>query len=733
MSRFPYNFFDNYVFRTPLFLRKNFYDQFNKEKLSDDELKAICENPVFQEAIYLASPYLYEELNLWLYSEKNLTQKQHKKLIHTLLKYYGRMSPRCTPFGLFSGVGLGRFSNDELILRTKTSTPSILARDTRLDMHFLVALSKKLTLIPDIKTQLLFFPNNSIYRIGDKIRYIEYEYHNGKRAYVISSALFSEELKKVLHFSIEGKTSLRISEILVNNEITLEDTTEFIEELIENQVLVSELEPNVSGTDFLDEIISVLSRIGAEKESSIVISIKEKLIGLDGQVGNSISLYSEIEKLIQSFQIEYEQKYLFQTDLYFQNTFELPNHWKKELKKGISFINKITLLQQDTHLSKFKKAFYERFENQEMPLSIVLDTEVGIGYKQNIQLKGVHPYLNDLELPFSKNLQDFTIKINPIHKICNDKLQEALFENQFVIELFDEDFKDFEETWDDLPDTISFMSEIISESGAEKLVLGGGGGSSAANLLGRFCSEKSEVQNLTKEIVQKEEALHPDYISAEIIHLPEARIGNVIRRSSLRNYEIPYLAQSILPNDNQIPIDDLYISLQNDRLVLRSNKLNKEVKPYLTNAHNYSSNSLTVYHFLCDLYSENKRSGLYFDWGDLKYIYIFLPRVEYKNIILSKAQWTINEEDIGTLFLLMNDAIQFLNELKNWRLKRKIPAWIQWIKYDNTLTLNLENYDLAQIFLETIKKQKSIVIEEFLYNENDDYMRQFVFSMYKDK
>ncbi|SHM46291.1 lantibiotic dehydratase family protein [Chryseobacterium polytrichastri] len=705
MSRFPYNFFEEYIFRTPLFSRKNFYDQFNKEILSENELREICSHSVFQEAIYLASPYLYEELNLWLHSEKDLTQKQHKKLINTILKYYGRMSTRCTPFGLFSGVGLGKFSKDKSILRIQSSTPTGLARDRKLDMHFLVGLSKKLTLIPEIKCQLLFFPNSSIYRVGDKLRYVEYEYHNGKREYIISSAPFSEELKRVLNFSLEGKTLLQISEIFVNDEITLEDATEFIEELIENQVLVSELEPNVSGNDFLDEIISVLGRIGAKKESSILNSIKEKLTELDLQVGNSIADYVEIEKLIHSFKIEYEQKYLFQADLYFQGKRFLSNHWKKELKNGISFINKITLLQKDTYLSKFKKAFYERFGTQEMPLSIVLDTEVGIGYKQDIQSKGVHPYLDDLQLPFSKDPQDLNITINPIHKILNDKLQEALLENQSVIELSDNDFKDFDENWDDLPDTISFMSEIISESGAEKLLLGGGGGSSAANLLGRFCSEKTEVQNLTKKIVQKEEVLYPDYVSAEIIHLPEARIGNIIRRPTLRRYEIPYLAQSVLPKENQITVDDLYISLRDNRVILRSKRLDKEVKPYLTNAHNYSSNSLPVYHFLCDLYSENKRNGLSFDWGSLKYIYKFLPRIEYKNIILSKAQWTINEKDINTLFLLIDDRLQFLSELKNWRSKRKMPSWVQWVQHDNTLTLNLENFDFAQLFVETVKKE----------------------------
>ncbi|AZA53292.1 lantibiotic dehydratase family protein [Chryseobacterium sp. G0201] len=729
MSRFPYNFFDEYIFRTPLFSRKNFSDQFNKEKLSEEELREICKDSIFQEAIYLASPYLYEEINLWLNSEKELSPKQHQKLINSILKYYGRMSTRCTPFGLFSGVGLGKFEDS---LESRDSDLEKI-RDTKLDMHFLVGLSKSFTVIPEIKNQLLFFPNNSIYKVGDKLRYVEYEYNNGKREYIISSAPFSDYLEQVLHFSKEGKTILQIAKTLVNNEISLQDASEFIEELIENQVLVSELEPSVSGDDFLEVIISVLKRIGAEKETSTLISIKEKLLELDLKIGNPISVYTEIEKLIQSFQTEYEQKYLFQTDLYFQNEFQLPNYWKKELKQGFCFLNKMCLLQKDTSLEKFKKAFNERFEGEEVPLSYVLDTEVGIGYRQEVQSKGVHPYLDDLQLPFSKNVHDLTIKINPVHKILNDKLQEALFENQSVIKLNDEDFKDFEENWNDLPDTISFMSEIISESGLEKLVLSGGGGSSAANLLGRFCSEKSEVKNQTKKIVKKEEELNPDYILAEIIHLPEARIGNVIRRSSLRNYEIPYLAQSILPKENQISVDDLYISLRHDRLILRSKKLNKKVQPYLTNAHNYYTNSLPVYHFLADFSSQNVRTNLYFNWGGLAQLYKFLPRIEYKNIILSKAQWTINQNDIQTLLISIDHKKEFLDELKNWRLKRKIPSWIQWVKHDHTLTLNLENYDLAQLFIETVKTEKSIIIEEFLYNENDDFMRQFVFSMYKDK
>jgi len=742
MSQFPYHFFEEYVVRTPLFSRRNFQEMAEKEAFSDAELLEICSNAVFQEAIYLASPDLYKELKSWLDSEKELSSSQHQKLKNTILKYYIRMSTRCTPFGLFSGVGLGKFSNENLkqfnqetINKQKTGNKqqsnNNQLRDTKLDMHLLVSLAKTLEKNSDIRHKLQYFSNNSIYKVGKKIRYVEYEYKEGKREYIISSAPLSEELQQVLDFTKKGKTISETAKILINGEINHEDAAEFLEELIDNQVLVSELEPNVSGGDYLEILISVLNKIDAKKEVGILANIKEKLNQVDLHFGNPVSLYSEIEELIASFQTDYQQKYLFQTDLYFKNEWNISNHWKKEIKKGLSFLNKINIVSKDTSIEHFKKAFYERFENQEMPLSYVLDTEIGIGYLQNNNGKGIHPYLEDLKLPHSQNRQDLQIQLTPFQRRLNEKLQEALLENQFTISLNEDDIESFEEKWNDLPETLSVMAEIISENNTEKLYIENFGGSSAADLLGRFCSEKSGVQHLTKAITKKENQHNDDKVLAEIIHLPEARIGNIIRRPTLRAYEIPYLAASVLPKENQIIVEDLYISLKNDRIILRSKKLNKEVKPYLTNAHNYHQNALPVYHFLGDLHSQNIRTGLYFNWGSLSQIYKFLPRVEYQNIILSKAQWKITEKEIASLESIINHQSEFLLQIEIWRKKRQIPQWIQWVKSDNTLPMNLENYDLAKLFIQTIKIGKSIIIEEFLYNEGDDFKREFVFPMYK--
>lgn len=727
MPRFPYQFFDEFIVRTPLLSYKEFLNNFT-ESTNDENIHKLLNDDTFREAIYLASPFLVLEI------EKNLSQKDFSqiagKLKNTILKYTSRITTRSTPFGLFASVGIGHFSSIETDNRNIQSSKTYM-RDTKIDMHFLVNLAHHFSETPEIRQHLNFFPNNSIYKVGNKIRFVEYKLSDGKRNYVISTAPLSAELECVLNHSKNGKTFKEITHLLISAEISYDEAREFVEELIDNQVLVSELEPNVSGDDFLTSIISILKRANSIEQVKILCDIQNKLKELDNTFGNSNRRYSEIEKSIKLLNCEYDRKYLLQTDLYCKDEFELSSKWKKQLKEGISFLNKITLANKETHLEKFKKAFYERYEHQEVSLMLALDTEIGIGYQQGLQTKGIHPYLDDLELSPEKEKPSMELRINSVQQILNAKLQEAQLENRNCIKLSDEDFEDYKENWQDLSEAMSVMAEVVTEGSQEKLFINGGNGN-AGRLLGRFCSEKSNIKELVKKIAEMENELNKNKILAEIIHLPEARIGNIIRRPTIRNYEIPFLGKSVIPAENQIPVNDLYLSVKEERIILRSKKLNKEIIPYLTNAHNYYTNTLPVYHFLSNLNSQNRRTGLYFSWGDLERFYHFFPRIEYKNIILSKAQWKVSEREIKHLFSYISDKERLMTEVHIWQRKRRMPQWIQWVKSDNTLTINLKNYDLVNMWLHDVRNENQIAVEEFLYNSNDTFKQELIFVMHKE-
>lgn len=124
-----------------------------------------------------------------------------------------------------------------------------------------------------------------------------------------------------------------------------------------------------------------------------------------------------------------------------------------------------------------------------------------------------------------------------------------------------------------------------------------------------------KLKDLANKIVQYDKQVGK--IDAEIVHLPENRVGNILYRPILREYEIPYLANSTLEKHFQINIEDLFLTLRDNRLILFSKKLGKEVVPYLSNAHNYWTNSLPIYNFLCDLRSQDVRDNLTFSWGNI--------------------------------------------------------------------------------------------------------------------
>ena len=276
------------------------------DDISEEFLKQFLDNPTFTEALYLASPVLFQEAINW----KNDRVTDPKKLIKipiSLGKYYLRMCSRCTPFGLFAGCGVIEWS-EETTLKLASETK----RKTRLDMHFAGALAQKIAEIPDIKLLLKFFPNSSFYQVGEEIRYIEYSYVNGQRKHQISAIDWSEYIQLVLDLCKFGKTIEEIIPNIIDDDISEEEATSFVEKLIESQLLVSELEPAITGEELTSQVKNTLSC--HLNISNLLNKIETNLSEIDKRANNDISFYFEVINLIKAFEIPYEEGKLFQTD-----------------------------------------------------------------------------------------------------------------------------------------------------------------------------------------------------------------------------------------------------------------------------------------------------------------------------------------------------------------------------------------------------------------------------------
>ena len=733
----PYNNFSNYVLRTPLFSFDFYKNLTSKKKISDEDLKNLCLKPIVKESLFLASPALYKEIKRWTSNDLK-DKKKIEKLRFSILKYLSRMSSRCTPFGLFAGCAVGEYNQKTNVYFDNISHSE---RHTRLDMNYLVALSQDLIKRKYIERQLLFYPNSSLYKVGRQLRYIEYKYSNSARHHQIIAIDNTTYLQKIISRAKGGIKLSDLSLLLISKDVTNEEAYNFIDELVKSQILVSELEPSVSGPEFLDQIINVLEKLNEVKNIlSVLYNVKLKLSLLDKKIGNDPEDYIEISKLLEQLGTKFDLKYLFQTDLRLNpkdNFISLETIPK--IKKGINLLNKFSLPPKNTLLSQFIDAFYERYETREMPLLKVLDLDIGIGYKQGYGSGDVNPLVDNIVLQGKPNLtNEKEVKWNMLNSILKKKLIDTLVKNDYTLKINDNDFKGLDQKWNDLPDTISFMTEIAQENGVEKIKLKGGGGSSAANLLGRFCHIDSNVFKHTKNIIQIESKTNKDKVLAEIVHLPESRVGNILMRPDLREYEIPYLAKSLKPEEKQLPLNDLFISVKNNRkLVLRSKKLNKEIFPHLTNAHGYSYNTLPIYHFLCDLQTQGLRNGLGFHFGPFAEEYVFLPRVEYDNLILHSATWNLKKEHISKLLECKNDDKGLDSSIKIFRNALKIPQFAMLVDGDNELLINFENLTAVRMLLNIVSKKTNFKLTEFLFskgsiarNDNSYYTNQVIVSFY---
>jgi thiopeptide-type bacteriocin biosynthesis protein len=674
-------------------------------------LQAAVMRPEVREALFVASRSLDDSFDVW---RKEPDSERGQKVERTLVRYFARMAGRPTPFGLFAGCSVGTVA---AATQLELAPRADYQRHTRLDGDYLATLTATLGQDREQRRAAIFRPNSSLYRVAERLRYAEARLDGKVRSYTLVAVETSEALEATLLRAAEGSRLDPLIDALVDEEITRDEAADFVHQLVDSQILVSDLAPQVTGPEPIHDLITQLRATQSTQPiGDRLDQARAALAALDASpLGVSPAPYHAVATLLRELPGEVELSRLFQVDMVKPaRAATLGPEPLAEIARGVALLHRLGSRRNDA-LARFREAFSRRYEQREVPLTHVLDEESGIGFdRSDAPGAEASPLLDGLA--FGGGVPDETVSWGARQTLLLDKLATTLRTGARELSLTDKELEAIAAK-DPLPLPHSFAAmAVLAASSAEafgaghfRVWLSGAPGPSGANLLGRFCHGDAELLARVQAHLADEEAQRPDAIFAEIVHLPEGRIGNVLLRPLLRQHEIPYLGRSGAPLDQQVPVDDLLVSIAGARVVLRSRRLGREVIPRLTTAHNFSNpRNLGVYRFLCALQYQGVAS-LGWSWGALDAA-PYLPRVVVGRLVLSLARWRIKGEQLKALGEAKGSARFALTSAL--RRELDLPRWVALADGDNVLPLDLDNALAVDTFAQLVKGRPSVTLTE---------------------
>ncbi len=660
------NHFDTFVLRAPL-LSLNFYNDLTN--IASDNRNLILsyfeESPI-NAAIKTASPSLYQQLSK-LINGKAVSEKEENRLIIALAKYLMRMSTRPTPFGALAGCCSGEFGSRTNIVLDHFTKHKLTTRRKWLDTNITNDLRLNFLSKKDTK----WFPNSSLYQFGANWRYLEIHFQEKGYEYSSEEIEGNQFISKVISEAKNGVTFSELSNILQRIGVSALDADSYLRELVVAQVI---------------EPYNLRPLLNSEIHKYEICTLEQWTPNPISNVTNDLFLSTKKSQLSEKI--------------------------KKDIYDSILFLRKITPNSDNKSQKKFKEEFVKRYGEQELPLSKVLDPEFGIDYIESNPFIGESPLLSELDLKRVGNQNSINLTLDRNIIVLNNKLQKALLTGETIIELTDDDFnfKVIDEI--QKPVTCCAFIELTQIGDCETVLIKNIHQGNAAKMIARFGYGDIKIQSLVNEIVELEEEMgEVESVLAEIVHLPSQNSLNIVSRFVKRKYEIPYFGTSSKDYESKIEVDDIFVTVRDKEIILKSKKLNKTVIPINTNVHNYKNSPLAIYQFLCDFGVTKNENILNFTWGGLKSIYRYFPRVTYKSVILNKAFWIFKIDEVP------KSSDVSMEKIASWRENYKLPRFLYLVENDNKLLIDFQSELLTEVFYNEIKKEKWIILEECLFDK----------------
>lgn len=691
---------DNFVVRRPCL-------NYNGIPLERKQIEELIRQDFFQEAIYYASPDLYSELMKYL--DGKLPEKKTQRMIATIYKYAERIHYRCTPFGMFAFCSVGHYAEE-----TEIPENSGLKLHYRYDCQFLYDYTLYLirTAGPELLETLSVCANQTCLTVSDHIRM-----HARNEAGAVTEIRVkrSDLLAFILKTARAGIGCKHLVESCLNEyDINKNDLLEYIRSLILKGILVSDLQVETTGEDNLSRIIDKWGKMDIPLlgELANTMEVLQNAVDFSKKKQALESLYDKSCQL----GINVKRNQMIQVDTYGVSEIEIDRRVKVFLEEWFDLLQSICA-PTGNPLANFANRFSTRYENMSVPLLEVLDKQIGIGYNAGFPSKST---LIESIYRIPGNHQGSTAvksyNLTIMEQAVLDRMKEADSFNIKRIRLDDVDFKKYGTiTHSDYCLSFSCMFSIVgcNENGP---ILNGihFSGPSASCLLTRFADGHDGIRKIVDEVAENEQNSNPEIAMAEISHLSRPHSGNVQIRPDSREYKIPYLSYRGNTEDNRsIDINDLVVSVVGGKVKLRSIQLDKDVCPCFSSAYNYKFGTSELYQFLGDVQRQSLTKMLSSQLDSLLSMLGHLPRVSYKNIIVSAETWIVDNTWADL------DFTQGMVNFRRQHDKAGMPRFLSLNQGDNYFIVDKMSDVSIKEFFNLTKNMKKVILSEFLLLSED--------------
>lgn len=697
--------FSKSVIRTPVKSFEYFQRIIN---YSESELfNILIKDHFFLNALNTASPMLYGEFIKL--DEKAFCRNQ--KMVLTCIKYLTRLSTRCTPFGLFSGnLVVDNYQNSDCGISRSLHFDI----HVRLDSNLYQMLYESIERDNELKPFVKFYCNTSLYEHNTSYRYVEFTYDqkNGRK-YALTQVKKDFILKKIIDQCLPGEDYNSLVRLIISLGYEKDDAVTYLDELINAQVIVSEL--NQSSTGLPPELV-LLENLNRIYKKHGLSSIKEKIDVLESIISRqrlintldqkvSLRTAENLDNLLKHRYPNKRNQVFLHKEINFTTENKLSKSYNKLLEEAMFVLERITNKNsiEETRITKFKKLFTEKYGDSVQRLSDVLDMESGIGYGEFLNSGGID------DNPVIFNLQNSTseyknnIEIHSKDNYLISAIKTAL-KNNLPVRLKYDDLKKY--TPDDkyTGATFAFFGELYKNQEQKDVFHIKGIASSPINLLGRFTNSNEKINELAQEIAIFEEQYFEDFLCAEIDYIPESTLGNVILRKQFRNNHISYLGSPA--HKNNISIQEISVCVRDNKIII-TNAENKKIMPFYSNAFNVNHpKNLPFFEFFADIkyqydYTNSKNLNIdkYHQFMD------HIPRIEYKDLIIRRSSWIIKFSELNN-----TDISELQGLLKTYKVNR----YITFEEGDNELLIDTDNLFTLEILLKELEKKKSLIVREYL-------------------